>query len=131
VGKFINESKTAANRWLKKLNVMTKIQTKRIVRIVFIMASIGSLYFVPWIVVKAWIMPLPDSIQEQLNETISNGFDGMIVYVDQAGKPPEFYAAGWHDRKNKIPADPKALFKIASISKIKRLQITFRNLWEE
>jgi D-alanyl-D-alanine carboxypeptidase len=118
VGKFINESKTAANRWLKKLNVMTKIQTKRIVRIVFIMASIGSLYFVPWIVVKAWIMPLPDSIQEQLNETISNGFDGMIVYVDQAGKPPEFYAAGWHDRKNKIPADPKALFKIASISKL-------------
>ncbi|MEQ8576534.1 MAG: serine hydrolase domain-containing protein, partial [Fulvivirga sp.] len=45
-------------------------------------------------------------------------FDGMIVYVDQAGKPPEFYAAGWNDRKNKIPADPKALFKIASISKL-------------
>ncbi len=42
----------------------------------------------------------------------------MIVYVDQAGKPPEFYAAGWHDRKNKIPADPQALFKIASISKL-------------
>jgi CubicO group peptidase (beta-lactamase class C family) len=42
----------------------------------------------------------------------------MIVYVDEAGKPPAFYAAGWHDRKNKIPADPKALFKIASISKL-------------
>ena len=42
----------------------------------------------------------------------------MIVYVDQAGKPPEYYAAGWHDRKNKIPANPKALFKIASITKL-------------
>ena len=42
----------------------------------------------------------------------------MIVYEDQAGKPPEFYAAGWHDQKNKISADPHALFKIASISKL-------------
>ena len=42
----------------------------------------------------------------------------MIVYVDEAGKPPAFYAAGWKDRKNKIPADPKSLFKIASISKL-------------
>ena len=63
-------------------------------------------------------MPLPDTLQEQLNEAIGHGFDGMIVYVDQAGKPPEFYAAGWHDRKNKIPAYPQALFKIASISKL-------------
>ncbi|MFQ3218909.1 MAG: D-alanyl-D-alanine carboxypeptidase [Paraglaciecola sp.] len=38
--------------------------------------------------------------------------------MDTAGRPPEFYAAGWHDRKNKIPADPHALFKIASISKL-------------
>ena len=87
-------------------------------RIVFIIASISSLWFVPWILVKAWILPLPNTVQEQLNEGIGHGFDGMIVYVDQAGKPPEFYAAGWHDRKNKIPADPKALFKIASISKL-------------
>ena len=97
---------------------MTKKQTKRILRIVFIIASISSLGFVPWILVKAWILPLPDTVQEQVNEAIGHGFDGMIVYVDQAGKPPEFYAAGWHDRKNKIPANPKALFKIASISKL-------------
>ncbi len=63
-------------------------------------------------------MPLPDTVQEQLDEAIGYGFDGMIVYVDQAGKPPELYAAGWHDRKNKIPAYPQALFKIASISKL-------------
>lgn len=74
--------------------------------------------FVPWILIKAWIPPLPDTVQEQLNEAIGHGLDGVIVYVDQAGQPPEFYAAGWHDRKNKIPADPKALFKIASITKL-------------
>jgi CubicO group peptidase (beta-lactamase class C family) len=97
---------------------MTKKKTKRILKIVFIMASISSLWFVPWILVKAWILPLPDTVQEQLNQGIDHGFDGMIVYVDQAGKPPEFYAAGWHDRKNKIPANPHALFKIASITKL-------------
>ncbi len=97
---------------------MKKKQTKRVLRIVFIVASIGSLFFVPWILVWAWILPLPDTVQEQLDEAIGHGFDGMIVYVNQAGKPPEFYAAGWHDRKNLIPANPHALFKIASISKL-------------
>lgn len=97
---------------------MKKKQIKQILRIVFILASISSLYFVPWMLVKAWILPLPDTVQEQLEEGIGHGFDGMIVYVDQAGEPPEFYAAGWHDRKNKIPAYPQALFKIASITKL-------------
>ncbi len=63
-------------------------------------------------------MPLSDTVQEQLSEGIEYGFDGMIVYVDEAGRPPAFYAAGCHDRKNEIPADPKALFKIASITKL-------------
>jgi len=97
---------------------MKKKQTKRILRIVFIIASISSLFFVPWILVKAWILPLPDTIQEQVNEAIGHGFDGMVVYVDEAGKPPVFYTGGWKDRKNKIPADPNSLFKIASISKL-------------
>ncbi len=97
---------------------MTKKHTKRIVRIVLLVGTIISMFYVPWILVKAWILPLPDTVQEQLNEAIDHGFDGMIVYVDQAGKPPEFYAAGWHDRKNKIPAYPQALFKIASITKL-------------
>jgi len=94
------------------------VQKKRILRIIFIFASISSLYFVPWILIKAWILPLPNTVQEQVNEAVGHGLDGLIVYVDQAGKPPEFYAAGWHDRKNKIPAYPQALFKIASISKL-------------
>ncbi len=91
---------------------------KRIVRIVLLIGTITSLFFVPWPLVKAWILPLPDTVQEQVNEAIGHGFDGMIVYVDQAGKPPEYYAEGWHDRENKIPADPHALFKIASIGKL-------------
>ncbi|MGB8374711.1 MAG: serine hydrolase domain-containing protein [Salegentibacter sp.] len=97
---------------------MKKQKIKRILRIIFILASIGSLYFVPWIVVKAWIMPLPDTVQEQLNEAVDYGFDGIIVYVDQGGKEPAFYAAGWKNRENKIPADPHSLFKIASIGKL-------------
>ncbi len=76
------------------------------------------MFFVPWLLVKAWILPLPVTVQEQLDEAIGHGFDGMIAYVDQAGKPPAFYAAGWHKRENKIPAHPHALFKIASISKL-------------
>ena len=91
---------------------------KRILRILFITASIASLYFVPWIVVKAWIIPLPDTVQEQVNDAIEYGFDGMIVYVDEAGKPPAFYAAGLKNREHQIPADPQSLFKIASISKL-------------
>lgn len=97
---------------------MNKEKIKRIFRIVFITASMASLWFVPWILVKAWVLPLPDTVQEQLSEAIGHGFDGMIVYVDEAGKPPAFYADGWKNRENKIPADPKSLFKIASISKL-------------
>jgi D-alanyl-D-alanine carboxypeptidase len=43
------------------------------------------MFFVPWLSVKAWILPLPDTVQEQIDEAIGHGFDGMIVYVDQAG----------------------------------------------
>ncbi len=97
---------------------MTKKKKRRILRIAFILASISSLYFVPWLLVKAWILPLPDTVQEQLDQAIDHGFDGMIVYVDMAGQPPQHYASGWHDREAKIPAKPDALFKIASIRKL-------------
>nr|WP_277612717.1 serine hydrolase domain-containing protein [Eudoraea chungangensis] len=68
--------------------------------------------------VKAWILPLPDSIQEQADEAISHGFDGIIVFVDQADQPSQYFASGWHNRESKIPARPDALFKIASIGKL-------------
>ena len=97
---------------------MTKKQTQRILRIVLLVGTITSMFFVPWILVRAWILPLPDTVQEQVHEAINYGFDGMIVYVDQEGKEPEFCAAGWKNRENKIPADPHSLFKIASIGKL-------------
>ena len=97
---------------------MKKKRTKQIFRIVLLSGTAISLFFVPWILVKAWILPLPNTVQEQVDEAIGHGFVGMIVYVDEAGKPPTFYTGGWKDRDNKIPADPKSLFKIASISKL-------------
>jgi len=97
---------------------MTKKRTKRISQIVLLTSTAISLFYVPWILVWAWLLPLPNTVQEQLDEGIGHGFDGIIVYVDEAGKPPAFYGAGWHDRKNKIPANPHALFKIASITKL-------------
>jgi CubicO group peptidase (beta-lactamase class C family) len=63
-------------------------------------------------------VPLPDTVQEQVNQTLSYGFDGVIVYVDEAGKPPAFYTAGYHNKQEKILTKPNALFKIASISKL-------------
>ncbi|WP_276392754.1 serine hydrolase domain-containing protein [Eudoraea chungangensis] len=97
---------------------MVKPTTKKVLQIIFIAASISSLYFVPWLLVKAWILPLPDSIQEQADEAISHGFDGIIVFVDQADQPSQYFASGWHNRESKIPARPDALFKIASIGKL-------------
>ncbi|KOF04446.1 beta-lactamase [Roseivirga seohaensis subsp. aquiponti] len=97
---------------------MKKKEAKRHFKIIFILASVGSLFFVPWILVWAWILPLPSNVQEQANEALDHGFEGIIVYVDEAGKPPEFYAAGWHNREKKIPAYPQALFKLASINKL-------------
>lgn len=96
---------------------MNKQKTK-IVRVVLLVSTITSLFFVPWLLVKAWILPLPNTVQEQLDEAIGHGFDGMVVYIDQANKPPQFFASGWHNRESKIPAKPQAIFKIASISKL-------------
>lgn len=97
---------------------MTKKNKTLLIRITLLVGTAISLYFVPWLLVKAWILPLPDSVQEQADQAIAHGFDGVIVYVDQGGQSPQFVASGWHNRETKIPARPDALFKIASISKL-------------
>ena len=97
---------------------MTKKRTTLLIRIILLVGTIISLFFVPWLLVKAWILPLPDTVQEQLDEAIEHGFVGVIAYIEQAGKPPQYFASGWHDRESKILAKPQALFKIASISKL-------------
>ena len=88
------------------------------IRIALAVGTIISMFFVPWLLVKAWILPLPDTVQEQLDEAIGHGFEGIIVYIDQAGTPAQYYTAGWHNRDSMIPANPHALYKIASISKL-------------
>ena len=89
-----------------------------IIRIILFAVTVFSLFFVPWPIVWAWMQPLPATVQQQVNAALDHKFDGIIVYINQAGKQPEFYVAGWHDRENEIPADAKALFKIASIGKL-------------
>ncbi len=97
---------------------MIKKQRTFIIRILLFIGTIVSLYFVPWPLVKAWLSPLPKSVQEQVNKATDYGFDGIIVYVDEGNKKPAFYTSGYKNRENKIPADPNSLFKIASVSKL-------------
>lgn len=97
---------------------MTKKQTKNIIRLLLLVGTIISLYFVPWPIVKAWIKPLPDTVQEQVNAALDMGFDGIVVYVDMGDTQPAYFAAGYKNKENKIPADPDALFKIASVGKL-------------
>ena len=91
----------------------------RILRIIMpIVGIISAIVIAPLDLVPPWIAPLPDTVQEQVDDAVDQGLDGIIVYVDQAGQPPAFYAAGWKDKLTQEPADPHALFKIASISKL-------------
>jgi hypothetical protein len=106
-------------------NSMKKKRIVRILRIIMpIVAIISAVVFVPWDIVP-WIAPLPDTVQEQVDDAIDHGLDGIIVYVDQSGKAPAFYSAGWKNKVTQVPADPHALFKIGSIHK---LYITCLNL---
>ena len=95
-----------------------KVTTRHLKLVMAIIAITCAIVFVPWNVIFAWIRPLPSTVQEQVDQAIGYGFDGMIVYVDQKGEVPALYAAGWKNREKKLPADPRALFKIASISKL-------------
>ena len=97
---------------------MTKKKSKRIIRVLLLLGTIISLYFVPWPIVIAWIMPLPNTIQEQVDKAADYGFDGIVVCINKTGNQTELYTSGYKNRENKIPADPNALFKIASVSKL-------------
>ena len=90
-----------------------------LLRIIAGIVTVGSIViFAPWLSAVAYLKPLPDTVQEQVDDAINFEPDGIIVYVDRIGEAPQFYAAGWKDRELLVPADPHALFKIASISKL-------------
>lgn len=97
---------------------MTKKKSKRIIRILLFLGTVISLYFVPWPIVKAWIAPLPKTVQEQVDKASDYGFNGIIVCVNKKGNKSEFYTSGYKNKEQKIPADPNSLFKIASVGKL-------------
>lgn len=98
-----------------KRNIFILKVTRTIMPIVGIICIVA---FLPWDGIWAWVTPLPGTIQEQVDDAIGHGLDGVIVYVGKKGEPSEFYTSGWKNRENKIPADPQSLFKIGSISKL-------------
>ena len=95
-----------------------KFKTKTWLRILLFTATFVSLFYVPWPIVFAWIKPLPDTVQQQVDQVSDYGFDGIVVYVDKGNESSQLYSAGYKSRENKIPADPNALFKIASLDKL-------------
>ncbi|MGB5982360.1 MAG: serine hydrolase domain-containing protein [Nonlabens sp.] len=97
---------------------MNKKSIKKLLKIALLLGTVISLYFVPWPIITAWIMPLPDTVQEQVDKSSDYGFNGIIVCVNKGGNQLEFYTSGYKNKEHKIPADPNALFKIASVSKL-------------
>jgi len=97
---------------------MMRSKLKLVIRILLFLGTVISLYFVPWPIVIAWIKPLPNNIQEQVNKAADYGFDGIVVCVNKTGNKCEFYTSGYKNRENKIPADPNSFFKIASVGKL-------------
>ena len=104
---------------------MKKKIGKRIMQFIFPAAGLWSFIFLPpWLLVKAWILPLPDSIEMQLVESMNHGMDGAIVYINMPNKTDEktrieaSFAAGWKNREEQLPAKPQHYFKIASIAKL-------------
>lgn len=90
-----------------------------LLRIIMAFVAISCVViFVPWFAACAYLAPLPDTVQQQVDAAVHYDLDGIVVYVDIKGQAPQLYAAGWNNRENKLPADPQALFKIASISKL-------------
>ena len=93
-------------------------RTRLLKIIIPILAISVSAFFIPWMIIRASIAPLPNTVQKQVDKAISYNLDGIIVYVNQSGQKPQWYAAGWQNKAQQEPMNPKALFKIASISKL-------------
>lgn len=103
-----------------------------LVSVLLVAISVGSMIvFVPWDLAYAYLIPLPDTVQLEVAQSLENKLDGVIVYINRKGQKPQFYSAGWRDRQAKIAADPHALFKIGSISKLYIAVATTRLIAED
>ncbi|MCU4164115.1 serine hydrolase domain-containing protein [Carboxylicivirga caseinilyticus] len=89
-----------------------------IIRFLLFLGTAISLFYVPWPIVIAWLTPMPQTIQEQVDKATDYGFDGIIVCVNKTGNHSEFYTSGYKNRETQTPADPNSLFKIASVDKL-------------
>ncbi len=99
--------------------IMKKTHTKTILRMATVLVTISSIYlFAPWEFGLYYLKPIPKTIEQELTNAVNERLDGIIVYVAQKDKDPEFYAEGFHNRDEKTKAYPQALFKIASIAKL-------------
>ena len=83
-----------------------------------IVGLVTAIAIPPWDIFLPWMAPLPDTVQQEVEGALDHGLDGIVVHVDRAGEAPAFYAAGWKDKAAEVPADPQALFKIGSITKL-------------
>jgi D-alanyl-D-alanine carboxypeptidase len=98
---------------------LNKTRIVRILRIIGLIIGLITIIVIPPLdLIPPLIAPLPDTVQAQVDDAVNQGLDGIIVYVDQAGKEPVFYAAGWKNKLTQEPADPHAFFKIGSIHKL-------------
>ncbi len=75
-------------------------------------------FFTPWPIVKAYLKPAPDNMEEALEQVKDFRLEGIIIYVQKGEEKGKSYAAGWNNRALEIPAKPQDLFKIASVGKL-------------
>ncbi len=88
-------------------------------RLVAAVVTVLSIYlFAPWKYGLYYLRPLPTSVQQELDHVTQQGIDGVIVYIDQKGQPPQSFVSGTDNRVTASPVRPDALFKIASIAKL-------------
>lgn len=90
----------------------------RLIRLSLLLGTLVSLYFVPWPILKAYLQPLPDGIQEQVEKCADYGFDAVIVYIDETGREPKLFSSGTISRVSELKPDSNTLFKIASVGKL-------------
>ncbi len=83
-----------------------------------LIAVVCAIIFVPWAWFWSFLAPLPGSIDDEIDGVLRHNIEGIIVFIDEAGRPPVRLAAGWKDRDQQIPLEADTLFKIASISKL-------------
>jgi CubicO group peptidase (beta-lactamase class C family) len=102
---------------MKTKKNQTKV--KRILGITLIIASIVSIHqFVPFLLLKLFFTPIPDTVPEQMEQMLDYNIEGVIVHIEKQGEEPRNYAVGLKNRQTKEKADAQNLFKIASISKL-------------